>query len=247
LLDLDNRKGKAPGGYQCTLEEHHLPFIFMNAVGRDGDLRTLLHEAGHAFHTFATAEEPILDYRHAPMEFCEVASMTMELLANQHLDEFYSSDDAARSRRRHLEGVLELLPWIATIDAFQHWHYTHEDHTREQRRGYWLELRERFSDQADWAGYEEAQANLWLRQSHLFGVPFYYIEYGIAQLGALGIWRNAQSDPGGALAAYRSALALGGSRPLPELFATAGLKFDFGPETVAPLVDAVMLTLDQTG
>jgi len=244
LLDLDNRKGKAPGGYQATLDEYHLPFIFMNAVGRDGDLRTMLHEAGHAFHTFATTDEPILDYQHAPMEFCEVASMTMELIANQHLEVFYTQEEATRSRRQHLEGILELLPWIATIDAFQHWIYTHPGHSSEERQTHWMELRDRFSDQSDWSGFEEAQKNLWQRQGHLFGVPFYYIEYGIAQLGALGIWINAKSDSSGALEAYLKSLSKGGSIPLPDLFQTAGIKFDFGPETVAPLVDAVMNELD---
>lgn len=240
LLDLSNRQGKAPGGYQTSLNEYSLPFIFMNAVGQDYDVRVLLHEAGHAFHTFAVEGEPVLEYREAPMEFCEVASMAMELIANQHLDEFYSPEDAARSRQAHLEGILELLPWIATIDAFQHWIYLHPTHSRAERNEHWLALRRRFAGLADWSGYEEIEANLWQPQGHLYGVPFYYIEYGIAQLGALGVWRNAQQDAPGALAAYRRALALGGSRPLGELFAAAGLKFDFGPKTVKPLVDAVM-------
>lgn len=244
LLDLENRKGKAPGGYQATLDEHRVPFIFMNAVGLDRDLRTLLHEAGHAFHTFAACDEPMREYRSPGHEFAEVASMSMELLANQNLDEFYDNADARRSRLRHLEGTLDLLPWIATIDAFQHWLYTHEGHTREDRRARWLELRERFGGIADWTGYEEENAYLWQRQGHLFGSPFYYIEYGIAQLGALGVWRNAQKDPAEALAAYRRALALGGSVPLPELFEAANLKFDFGPKTVGPLVEAVMQAID---
>jgi oligoendopeptidase F len=244
LLDLENRKGKAPGGYQATLDEHRLPFIFMNAVGQDSDLRTLLHEAGHAFHTFAAREEPMREYRSPGHEFAEVASMSMELLANRYLTEFYNEADARRSRRRHLEGTLDLLPWIATIDAFQHWLYTHEGHTRGQRRDYWLTLRERFGNVADWTGYEEENAYLWLRQGHLFGSPFYYIEYGIAQLGALGVWRNAKTDPVEALAAYRRSLALGGSVALPQLFEAANLKFDFGPKTVGPLVDAVMEAID---
>ena len=168
----------------------------------------------------------------------------MELIANQHLEVFYTQEEATRSRRQHLEGILELLPWIATIDAFQHWIYTHPGHSSEERQTHWMELRDRFSDQSDWSGFEEAQKNLWQRQGHLFGVPFYYIEYGIAQLGALGIWINAKSDSSGALEAYLKSLSKGGSIPLPDLFQTAGIKFDFGPETVAPLVDAVMNELD---
>lgn len=240
LLDLSNRAGKAPGGYQTCLNEYPLPFIFMNAVGQDYDVRVMLHEAGHAFHTFAVEGEPILEYREAPMEFCEVASMAMELIANQHLEEFYPPEDARRSRQTHLEGILELLPWIATIDAFQHWIYLHPKHTRQERTDHWLSLRRRFAGVADWTGYEEVEAHLWQPQGHLFGVPFYYIEYGIAQLGALGVWRNAQRDAPGALAAYRRALALGGSLPLGDLFGAAGLKFDFGPLAVKPLVEAVV-------
>ena len=234
LLDLESRKGKAPGGYQITLTERRLPFIFMNAVGRDGDVRTLLHEAGHAFHTFSTREESLAAYRHAPTEFSEVASMSMELLGGQYLDEFYKPEDAARSRQEHLERVLTLLAWIATIDAFQHWIYTQPSHTRQQREDYWVELHKRFGGIESWEGYEEAlRAQHWQRQLHLYQYPFYYIEYGIAQLGALGIWQRAQKGRQEAVQAYKRALAVGGSRPLPELFKAAGLSFDFGKETIA--------------
>jgi oligoendopeptidase F len=243
LLDLDSRKGKAPGGYQCTLEEARLPFIFMNAVGLHRDVETMLHEAGHAFHALATRDEPVLFYRQAPMEFCEVASMSMELLGAPHLGEFYSAEDAARAVRGHLEGIIGLLPWIAIIDAFQQWIYTHPGHARDERRAAWLALLERFGGVESWAGYEEARACLWHRQGHVVTLPFYYIEYGIAQLGALQLWRKAQKDVGGAVAHYRRALALGGSRPLPELFKAAGLRFDFGPQTVKPLVNAVARVL----
>lgn len=232
LLDLESRKGKAPGGYQATLADRRLPFVFMNAVGRDDDLRTLLHEGGHAFHTFHTRDEPLAVYRHAPMEFAEVASMGMELLSAPHLNVFYAPEEAARSRREHLEGIVHLLAWIATIDAFQHWIYTHPDHTREEREGQWLELQSRFGGIESWEGYEAALRALWQRQLHLFLSPFYYIEYGIAQLGALGIWLRAQEDQKGAVRAYRQALALGGSRPLSELFEAAGIDFTFGSEAV---------------
>ncbi len=240
LLDLASRKGKAPGGYQNTLSEIRKPFIFMNSVGVDDDVRTLLHEGGHAFHAFASAAQPIYSYRHAPMEFCEVASMTMELLANDHLHEFYSPDDKARSCYSHLEDLIQLLAWVATVDAFQHWIYENPKHTSFEREAKWVEIYERFGGTfLDWTGFEKFEATLWHRQLHIFEVPFYYIEYGIAQLGALQIWLKAKQDLPKAVADYRHALSLGGSRPLPELFAAAGLKFDFSGDTIAPLVKAV--------
>ena len=239
LLDLDSRKGKQPGGYQCSLEEARVPFIFMNAVGLQRDVETMLHEAGHAFHALAVRDEPLLNYRSAPMEFCEVASMSMELLGGPHLTEFYSEPDAARARRTHLEGIITLLPWIATIDAFQHWIYTHPNHTRDERKAHWLSLMDRFGGIEDWSGFEDARAYLWHRQGHLYGSPFYYIEYGIAQLGALQLWLKSKKDTSAAVTNYRKALGLGGSRPLPDLFKAAKLKFDFGPKTVKPLVRAV--------
>ncbi len=232
LLDLESRKGKAPGGYQAMLAERRFPFIFMNAVGRNGDLRTLLHEGGHAFHTFAARDEPLVGYRHAPTEFAEVASMSMELLTHPHWEVFYDADGAERARRDHLERIVNILPWIATIDAFQHWIYTNPGHSVEEREDTWLELRERFGGIDDWSDYETARRNEWHRQLHLFLIPFYYIEYGIAQLGALGVWLQAQENPQKALGNYRSALALGGSRPLPELFQATGLEFDFGEAAV---------------
>jgi oligoendopeptidase F len=249
LLDLDNRKGKAPGGYQTTLAESRLPFIFMNAVGIDDNVRTLLHEGGHAFHSLAAADQPLHEYRHAPMEFSEVASMGMELLAGEHLDVFYPDrPDLVRSRVDHLEGVVHILPWVATIDAFQHWLYENPEHTADQRRDAWRATYDRFSTGAvDWSGLEDAKSCLWHRQLHIFEVPFYYIEYAIAQLGALQIWVRAKEDRARALADYRAALALGGSRPLSELFETAGIRFDFSAETIGPLMQAVSDELDALG
>ena len=235
LLDLDNRKGKAPGGYQDTLNEARLPFIFMNAVGLQRDVETILHEAGHAFHALATRNEDLRAYRHAPIEFCEVASMSMELLGNRFIEEFYSDADAKRARRVHLEGVVSVFPWIATVDAFQHWIYTHSNHTRDERRQAWLDLMDRFGGDADWGGYDAARANLWHRQLHIFLHPFYYIEYGIAQLGALQVWANFKLDQAKALNEYKNALALGGSKPLPELFQAAGCRFEFSEKTLQPL------------
>ncbi len=238
-LDLDSRKGKAPGGYQATYEERRLPFIFMNAVGVQRDVGTMLHEGGHAFHTFAARRDPLLPYRSSPIEFAEVASFGMELLTFDCLDEFYKGDDLARARRNQLEGIISLFPWVATIDAFQHFIYTHPKHTHDERRACWLSLRERFGGIADYTGYEEALAAAWHRQLHLFQVPFYYIEYGIAKLGALQVWKNAMADRAGAIDQYRTALALGGSRPLPELFESAGAKFDFSEKTLTPLIAAI--------
>jgi oligoendopeptidase F len=237
LLDLANRKGKAPGGYQSTLNEARLPFIFMNAVGQQRDVETILHEAGHAFHALATRQEDLLAYRSAPIEFCEVASMSMELLGNEFIEEFYSPADGNRARRTHLEGIIGVLGWIATVDAFQHWIYTHPGHSRAERAAAWNELMDRFAGDVDWSGYEEVRAHLWHRQLHIFLYPFYYIEYGIAQLGALQVWANSKQDKAKALRDYKTALALGGSKPLPELFATAGCKFQFDAATIRPLVE----------
>ena len=236
LLDLDNRKGKAPGGYQQNLSESRVPFIFMNAIGQQRDVETILHEAGHAFHALAAKDEDLYAYRSAPIEFCEVASMSMELLGNEFLEEFYPAAEANRARRTHLEGIIGFFPWMATVDAFQHWIYTHPGHGRAERSAAWLELMDRFGGDVDWTGYESARAHLWHRQLHIFLHPFYYVEYGIAQLGALQVWANSKRDKAKALADYKQSLALGGSRPLPELFAAAGCPFRFDAATIRPLI-----------
>jgi oligoendopeptidase F len=240
LLDLASRKGKAPGGYQNTLSESRKPFIFMNAVGVDDDVRTLLHEGGHAFHAIAAANDPLVDYRHAPMEFCEVASMAMELLGGKYIDTFYNTTDTKRSNREHLEGIIHTLAWVANIDAFQHWLYEHPNHSPRERCQAWLGFYEQFGGKfIDWTDLKDVKAHLWHRQLHVFEVPFYYIEYGIAQLGALQVWMNARKNPAKALSDYRKGLALGGSRPLPELYEAAGIKFDFSAEIIKPLAEAV--------
>jgi oligoendopeptidase F len=244
-LDLQSRPGKQPGGYQCSLEESLQPFIFMNAAGVQRDVETLLHEGGHAFHYLASRNLPLVFMRSAPMEFCEVASMAMELLGSDHFDVFYKVPDANRAKRSLLEGIIRFLPWMATIDSFQHWIYTHPSHTREQRTEAWLQLQDRFASRLDWTGYEQARAAMWQRQLHLFHHPFYYIEYGIAQLGALQLWLKSRHDPRQALNGYRAALALGGTRPLPDLFAAAGIAFDFSEKTLRPLVNAIRQELDQ--
>ena len=236
LLDLDNRKGKAPGGYQQNLSESRLPFIFMNAIGQQRDVETILHEAGHAFHALAANDEDLYAYRSAPIEFCEVASMSMELLGNEFLEEFYPVAEANRARRTHLEGIIGFFPWMATVDAFQHWVYTNPGHSRTERAAAWLELMDRFGGDINWVGYESARAHLWHRQLHIFLHPFYYVEYGIAQLGALQVWANSKRDKAKALADYKNSLALGGSRPLPELFSAAGCPLRFDAAAIRPLI-----------
>jgi oligoendopeptidase F len=244
LLDLDSRKGKAPGGYQETYEERREPFIFMNAVGTESDVRTLLHEGGHAFHTWACRNEPLLPYRHYPIEFAEVASMGMEMLALPYLEEFYH-DETNRARKRFLEAIVGFFPFMAQVDALQHWVYTHVDASIEDRKDQWQKLTKRFSPHVDWSGLEQYDRHSWHRKLHFFQVPFYYVEYGIAQLGALQVWMNSRKDYAHAVALYRNGLALGGSRPLPELFEAGGLKFDFSEKTLRPLIEAVMEEIER--
>ena len=252
-LDLDSRKGKAPGGYQYNRDRIRMPFIFMNAAGMQRDVETMVHEAGHAFHSMLARDEPLVEYRHSTEEFAEVASMSMELLTMPHWGPggagggpaFYTDPtDLARARRELIKHCVLRLPWIATIDAFQHWVYSNPTHTRAEREAQWLALDRRFGGVANWEGIEKYRPQVWQRQLHLFTHPFYYIEYGIAQLGALQLWlRSLESGESAAVEAYLRALRLGGSRPLPELFAAAGLTFDFGPDVVRRVVDRVRVEL----
>lgn len=239
MLDLASRKGKAPGGYQTTLHERRMPFIFMNAVGTDDDVRTLLHEGGHAFHTWACRSDPWLQYRNYPTEFAEVASMGMECLSLAHTHTFYGDDDP-RARRAYFEGVVLFFPFMACVDAFQHFVYTHVDAGLEAWSDHWQLLQRRFNAGVDWTGLESFARRSWHRKLHIFEVPFYYVEYGIAQLGALQVWLNSKKDYAKAVAHYRQGLSLGGSRPLPELFETAGCRFDFSEGTLRPLIAAAM-------
>ncbi len=243
-LDLDSRKGKRPGGYQYVRDLSRQPFIFMNAAGLHRDVMTMVHEAGHAFHSMLAEQEPLVDYRHSPIEFAEVASMSMEHLTMAHWGVpagFYDKpEDLNRARREHLEDSISILAWIATIDAFQHWMYAHPGHTHKHRDAYWLELDARFGHAVSWSGLEAVRESQWQRQGHLYSHPMYYIEYGIAQLGALGLWLKSKKEgEKAAVDAYVKALTLGGSRPLPDLFAAAGLKFEFGEGPVAGVVEAV--------
>ncbi|PIE22935.1 MAG: hypothetical protein CSA62_10185 [Planctomycetota bacterium] len=234
-LDLWSRPGKAPGGFQATIDDTRRPFIFANSAGSPRDIRTVLHEGGHAFHALLARHFDVQDYRHSPLEFAEVASMAMELMCAEHLHEIWPADEAERSRIDQIERAASLFPSVAMIDAFQHWIYTHPGHSQEDRVTKWVEITERFSPDLDYSGIEDSKGYGWQRVLHLFKVPFYYIEYAIAQIGALQVWRNYRKDPEKAIAEYRAGLSLGGSRPLPELFATAGVRFDFGSEMLGEL------------
>jgi oligoendopeptidase F len=243
LLDLESRQGKAPGGYCTRFAQRGRPFIFMNAVGVHDDVSTLVHEAGHAFHTFLSAHLPYLWMRSTGHEAAELASMSMELLSAPHLAQptgYYSPEDAAEAQLDHLEDLLLGLPHIACVDAFQHWLYTEGIHaTPGERDAKWLEIRQRYDPSVDWSGLEQERIARWYRQSHIFTAPFYYIEYGIAQLGALQVWRQSLADPVGALARYKEALSIGGAKTLPDIYAAAGAALIFDAPSMAPLVDAV--------
>ena len=244
-LDLDTRKGKAPGGYQYYLEKSRVPFIFMNAAGLQGDLETMIHEAGHAFHSLYCGHLELIDERDYPIEFAEVASMSMELLTQPWWDKFYESEEADRARRAHLEGVVFLLPWIATIDSFQHWIYANPGHSREERAEVWLSIRDKFGSDMDWTGHTDFRELSWQQQGHLFGVPFYYIEYGIAQLGSLQLWKTQMGDPQKALDDYANAMTLGNTRTLPELFSAADLELGFNEGHFMSLMGTVETALSE--
>ncbi len=249
LLDLENRKGKSPGGYCTSFPLSQRPFIFMNAVGLEGDVRTLLHEAGHAFHVFSGANLPYAPMRFSPMEFNEVASMAMELLASPYITAeqggYFDDDEARRFMSSHLKKILLFWPYMAVVASFQHWIYTNHELATDPAEcdKKWLELWGRFMKGVDWSGYEDFILNRWRRQLHIFHVPFYYIEYGLAQLGAVQVWANALKDQASALAAYREALKLGGTVTLPELYATSGAKLAFDTETLQEAVDLIEQTL----
>ena len=245
LLDLENRKGKAPGAYSQTLSFRKQPLIFMNAVGVDDDVRTLLHESGHAFHSFEASRLPLLFQRHPGSEMAEVASMSMELLAAPFIDEesggYYTDGDVRRSRAEHLEGIVLFFPHCASVDAFQHWIYVDEaGRDADARDAKWLELRRRFEGNSiDWSGLDKERIARWYQQPHFFSSPFYYIEYGIAQLGALQVWRNSLKDSTDAVRKYRAALALGATQPLPDLFEAAGARLIFDSAGMRELITLV--------
>lgn len=236
-LDLDSRKGKRPGGYNMPLMLTGVPFIFMNATQTLNDMRTFLHESGHAIHSFLTKDHPLNTHKRVPSEVAELAAMTMELLTMENWDIFFPDpEDLKRARIAQLENVLKVLPWIATIDKFQHWLYTHPDHSKEERRQTWMDMLRTFSSGVvDSEGLEHYSEYIWHKQLHIFEVPFYYIEYGMAQLGAIAIWKKFREAPEQAVQSYIDALKLGYTKPIHQIYATAGISFDFSREYVAQL------------
>lgn len=238
-FDLESRKGKAPGGYNCPLAESGAPFIFMNAAGQMSDVTTMVHEGGHAVHSFLAHHLELSAFKEYPMEIAEVASMSMELFTMDHWQAFFDKEeDLVRAKEHQLERTITIFPWIAIIDKFQHWVYENPTHTVEERTAKWMEILEEFSAKSiDYTGLDHFRQIGWQRQLHLFEVPFYYIEYGIAQLGAIGLWMQYQQNPQQALQHYIHALSLGGTRTLPELYAAAGLKFDLSPAHIKTLME----------
>ncbi|HPG11931.1 MAG TPA: M3 family oligoendopeptidase [Chitinophagaceae bacterium] len=245
-LDLESRKGKAPGGYNCPLAESGAPFIFMNAAGTLDDVTTMVHEGGHAIHSFLSHELELTGFKDYPTEIAEVASMAMELFSMNHWEVFFErEEELKRAKEQQLERVIIIFPWIATIDKFQHWIYENPAHTEEERAIAWLDIFNEFSSPViDVSGLKEYRRYGWQRQLHLFEVPFYYIEYGIAQLGAIGLWQQYQQNPDTAINNYLNALSLGGTRTLPELFEAAGLKFDLSLGHIKGLMEFVQKEME---
>jgi oligoendopeptidase F len=246
-LDLESRKGKAPGGYNYPLAEIGVPFIFMNATSTLRDMVTIMHEGGHAIHNFVTRELELNDFKSTPSEVAELASMSMELLSMDHWDVFFTNEaELKRAKREHLEDILETLPWVATIDKYQHWIYEHPEHSTDERKREWNKIFDQFSDSAtDWSGLQDAKNYLWQKQLHLYEVPFYYIEYGMAQLGAIAVWRNFRRDRAQGLQGYMNALKLGYMRSIPEIYKAAGIKFDFSRAYIKELMNFVREELEK--
>ncbi|MBW7951213.1 MAG: M3 family oligoendopeptidase [Chitinophagaceae bacterium] len=240
-FDLESRKGKAPGGYNCPLAESGAPFIFMNAAGQMSDVTTMVHEGGHAIHSFLSHDLELSAFKNYPMEIAEVASMSMELFSMNYWNSFFdNAEDLKRAKENQLERVITIFPWIAVIDKFQHWVYENSTHTLEERENKWLEILNEFSSEViDFTDLEQYRSIAWQKQLHLFEVPFYYIEYGIAQLGAIGLWMQFKQNAQQALNNYINALSLGGTKTLPELYKAAGLKFDFSPAHIKTLMEFV--------
>lgn len=238
FMDLESRKGKAPGGYQATFEEQRRPFIFANLVGLHGDLSTLVHESGHAFHAVESRDQPLSWLQHAAMEFCEVSSMSQELMMLGGLSRFYpEEEDRRRAAVQQWESAVFIFCWVAVIDGLQHWIYENPGHAPADRRAKFTELYRRYLPSLDWSETPEgALENYWQRQLHLYHAPFYYIEYAIAELGALQVYRNFRADPAGAVTKLLAAQRLGGGAPAPKLFETAGARFDLGPGLLGELM-----------
>jgi oligoendopeptidase F len=240
-LDLDSRKGKSPGGYNYPLSETGVPFIFMNATSTLRDMVTLLHEGGHAVHSFLMNELELNDFKNPPSEVAELASMSMELITLDYWDVFFeNAEDLKRAKTEHLEGIIETLPWVAIIDKFQHWIYENSEHTVAERTKAWNDILDDFSDSiTDWSGLEKFKDNMWQKQLHLYEVPFYYIEYGMAQLGAVAVWKNYKTNPKKGLESYMKALKMGYTKSIPEVYEAADIKFDFSKKNISELMNFV--------
>ncbi len=247
LFDVDSRKGKAPGGYNYPLAESGAPFIFMNSAGTFRDLTTMVHEGGHAIHTFITSDLELNDFKHTPSEVAELASMSMELISMDHWDVYFDNpEELKRAKKDQLKDVLKTLPWVAVVDQFQHWIYTNPEHTSEQRAQAWKNIFEPFGNNfADWSEHSFSLENLWQKQLHIFEVPFYYIEYGIAQLGAIAVWKNYKNDPETGLSKYLDALKLGYTKTIKEIYETAGIEFNFSATYVKELADFIKSELQK--
>lgn len=245
-LDLESRIGKAPGGYNYPLEETGFPFIFMNASSLMRDVITILHEGGHAVHSILTKDLEINSFRSFPSEVAELASMSMELITMDYWDVFFDNEEELkRAKIQHLEDIISTLPWVATIDKFQHWIYENPSHSQKERQNEWIKIYEQFTDnQTDWTGNEQFKNWMWHRQLHVFELPFYYIEYGIAQLGAIGVWKNYKENPEKGLKGYLAALQLGYTQPIGKIYETAGIKFDFSQENISNLMHFVKNELE---
>ncbi len=248
-LDLDSRIGKAPGGYNYPLYESNVPFIFMNATNNLRDLETMMHEAGHAIHSFLSKGLEFVYYKDVPAEIAEVASMAMELISMEHWQHFFpDKGDLKRAKLSQLEGVIKTLPWVACIDKFQHWIYTHQGHSEVERKEAWKAIEKSFGGSViDWTNYEDYRLQMWQKQIHLFQYPLYYIEYGIAQLGAIAIWKNYKEDPQKTIKDFRFALSKGYSKTLPELYAAAGIEFNFSSAYIDSLVKFVLAEIQALG
>jgi len=246
-LDLESRKGKAPGGYNYPLAEVGVPFIFMNATSTHRDMITILHEGGHAIHSFVTRDLELGSFKSTPSEVAELASMAMELISMDHWDVYFDDpDELKRAKKEHLEQILETLPWVATIDKFQHWIYENPDHSVESRIARWNKIFDQFADSVtDWSDLQHAKDHLWQKQLHLYEVPFYYIEYGMAQLGAVAVWKNFKHDPKRGLESYLNALKLGYKRSIPEIYQAANIKFDFSKDYIRDLIQFVQSELEE--
>ena len=247
FFDVESRKGKAPGGYNYPLAESGAPFIFMNSAGTFRDLTTMVHEGGHAVHTFISSTLELNDFKHLPSEVAELASMSMELISMDHWDKFFdNSEDLIRAKKDQLKDVLKTLPWVAVVDQFQHWIYTNPEHTSLERSEAWTNIFEPFGNNfTDWSEHQAALKNLWQKQLHIFEVPFYYIEYGIAQLGAIAVWKNYKENPEKGLSDYLEALKLGYTKTIKEIYETAGIEFSFTAAYVKELADFVRQELDK--